>query len=482
MMFQIELPLVLAVTFTVLFLVSRSSVRDSLLVEETYLVAGLVTAAIATSAGIVTALITWMAPDGAMPGIAAALAFYGMIVMPLSVGRLASGPTWLRAALLGASFCFLLLMGCALLLRPCTWRSGCRGLLGAIVGTALFGVLAQQFSHVAEVLLGSTLPAGVVLLGWFLVAAMFIVRGAAAGEAVTWRVGLGVSVVAIAHLLRAAGGDQVASQDIAFYALRLLGLILLLGGLGWHAHQVATRLRIERTEEYQRLHAAACAAERAAEVSAERDHEMRNALAGISGAAYLLGSGPAPLGSGLAQHRDLTAAVQHELARLTALLERPVAAAGERKSTSVSELLTRLIMLRRAGGEQVELETARGLRVKMPAAPLAQVVTNLLVNCARHAPGAPVTVWAGSAAGKGRIEVADAGPGISADAAKGTASGLGLAVSSRLLAEHGGSLRLLPSTPQRPGCTAVIEIPLAAEPAHAPAQPRRGPLIAGATS
>ncbi|MGH3625084.1 MAG: sensor histidine kinase [Sciscionella sp.] len=474
-MFQIELPLVLTVTFTVLFLVSWPPVLDRLPVEETYLLLGLAAAAAASSAGIVAALITRMMPDGTMPGIAAALAFYGMIVMPLSVGRLASGPMWARAALLGAAFCFLLLMGCALLPKVRARTSGCRGLLGAIVGTALFGVFAQLFSDVAARLLGSPLLAGLVLFGWCLVAALFIVRGAVAGDAVTWRVGLGVGVVAIAHLLRVAGSGQVSSQDIAFYSLRLLGLLLLFGALGWHARQVATTLRRERAEEYGRLQAAAFAAERAAEVSAERDHEMRNVLAGISGAAYLLGSGPA-------RQDDLTVAVQQELARLTALLERPGAATGER-STSVPELLTRLVMLRRANGEDVELETARGLRVAMPAAPLAQVVTNLLVNCARYAPGAHVRVRAGGQAGNGWIEVSDTGPGISAEAPKADAgSGLGLAVSSRLLAEHGGSLRLLPSTPHRPGCTAVIEIPLVAEPTPVPAQPRRAPLTAGALS
>jgi two-component system, OmpR family, sensor kinase len=474
-MFQIELPLVLTVTFTVLFLVSWPSVLGRVSVEKTYLLLALATAAAAASAAIVAAMITRMLPDGAMPVIAAALAFYGMVVMPLSVGRLASGSVWARAALLGAAFCFLLLMGCALLPKVRARTSVCRGLIGAVVGTALFGVLAQLFSDVAEMLLGSPLPAVLVLFGWCLVAALFSVRGATAGDAVTWRVGLGVGVMAIAHLLRAAGSGQVSSQDIAFYTLRLLGLLLLLGGLSWHARQVAATLRRERAEEYGRLQAAAVAAERAAEVSAERDHEMRNALAGISGAAYVLGSGPA-------RQDDLTVAVRQELARLTALLERPVAATGER-STSVPELLTRLVMLRRANGEDVELQTVRGLRLAMPAAPLAQVVTNLLVNCARHAQGAHVTVRAGGQAGNGWIEVSDTGPGVSAEAPKaGAGSGLGLAVSSRLLAEHGGSLRLLPSTPHRPGCTAVIEIPLAAEPAPVPAQPRRAPLTAGALS
>jgi two-component system OmpR family sensor kinase len=483
LMFRLELPAVLALTFVLLFLVSWAPIRNLLPEEEIYRLAGLAAAGAAASAGIVAAVTAKISLDRTMHVVASALAFYGLVVMPLSVTKTSpNAPIWLHGALFGASLSFLGLMALAMTERHGTWAIGWRGVAAGFLCTVFSGLLSAQFGSVASALSASEWAGGVTLLGWFALAVLFISRGVLASDSVTWRIGLGLGVIAIAHLLRAAGEGRVISPDVPFFALRLLGLLVLLAALGLYARQVVLDQKAKQTEEYTRLQAATLAAERAAEFSRERDHELRNVVAGLSGAAHLLGSGEPKPGF------DLTAAVAAELKRLSALLERPVTP-GAMGSTPVPELLTRLVMLRRVAGAEMDLEAPGTLRVAMPPEPLAQVVSNLLVNCARYAPGAPVRVRAWSDGVNGSIEIADSGPGIAAaqfeygtgehgTGAHGT--GIGLAVSSRLLAEHGGSLRLVPQTADRRGCTALIEIPLATAPSPSPASARRGVLVPGA--
>jgi two-component system OmpR family sensor kinase len=88
---------------------------------------------------------------------------------------------------------------------------------------------------------------------------------------------------------------------------------------------------------------------------------------------------------------------------------------------------------------------------------VAQVVTNLLANCARHAPGSRIEVRARHDDGFLVVEVYDDGPGAPAGSeetlveegvtgAVTGGSGLGLSVSRRLLAAQGGGMRVLPMT------------------------------------
>lgn len=484
LMFRIELPVVLTLTFALLFLVSWPPIRNLLPQEEVYRLAGLAAAGAAAGSGIVAAVTAKISPDRTMHVVASALAFYGFVVMPLSVTRTSpNAPLWLLGALFGASLSFLVLMSLAMTGRRGSWAIGWRGVALGFACTVVFGALSEWFGPLAAALSGSPWLGGVTVLGWFTLAVLFISRGVLAGDSLTWRIGLGIGVIAIAHLLRVLGSGTVVTPDVPFFALRLLGLLVLLAALGLYARQVIGDQRAKQTEQYSKLRAATLAAEHVAELSRERDHELRNVVAGLSGAAHLLGSDIPKDGY------DLTAAVTAELKRLSALLERPVTE-GAARSTPVPELLTRLVMLRRAAGVEMDLDVPRTLRVAMPPEPLAQVVTNLLVNCARYAPGAPVRVRAWSDGVTGSIEIADSGPGISAvslDAERGDAgygvergSGIGLAVSSRLLAEHGGSLRLLPQTADRCGCTALIEIPLATAATPSQASAPRGALIPGA--
>lgn len=201
---------------------------------------------------------------------------------------------------------------------------------------------------------------------------------------------------------------------------------------------------------------------------AERDHELRNVVAGLSGAARVLadeGIGDSPDG------RRLLVAASAELARLQTML------GGHRveawpAAVAVEPVLRDLALVHRSTGLDLDVDVQGDPTVAIGRDELAQVVTNLLVNCARHAPGARVhlRVHPGGA-GMVRVEVADDGPGLPRGpverlrqrGVRGPGSngdGVGLAIAADLVEGVGGTFRL--TSPGR-GCTAVIEIPAVSE-------------------
>jgi len=103
---------------------------------------------------------------------------------------------------------------------------------------------------------------------------------------------------------------------------------------------------------------------------------------------------------------------------------------------------------------------------------LRQVVTNLVENAHRHAPGTAVVLRAASTTGGGiRLEVEDRGPGLApqeaarafdrfarADRSRSTpSSGLGLAIARSIVELHGGAIRVESAIPH--GCRVVIDLP-----------------------
>jgi two-component system OmpR family sensor kinase len=149
-----------------------------------------------------------------------------------------------------------------------------------------------------------------------------------------------------------------------------------------------------------------------------------------------------------------------------------------RAEYAVEPVLAGLVTLRRSAGVRMKVDVDPGLRAYGDAAVLAQVVTNLLANCDRHAPGAPVAVRGYRAGDRVVVEVRDEGSGLQVelghdllqrgvhDPAAG-GSGLGLHISARLIHREGGELDLR-SVDEPRGCLATVRLP-AADPAVDPA-------------
>jgi signal transduction histidine kinase len=144
------------------------------------------------------------------------------------------------------------------------------------------------------------------------------------------------------------------------------------------------------------------------------------------------------------------------------LLEADGAAVAPRRF-EVAELLE---------GCNATADVPAGLCVRGDPDRLRQVLTNLVDNAHRHAPGTPVVVRARGAPGGGlRLEVEDRGPGLEreeaermfdrfarADRSRSTGgAGLGLAIARSIVELHGGAIHAEPASPR--GCRMVVELP-----------------------
>lgn len=462
---------VVAAAVVTALLLSGGSLGGRLPLQQTWLLLALAAAGTGAAGAGVAALTPRLAGGNGRPhgAVAAALLLHSLVLMPASVVDTGTHPTllWLAVTRLVASCCFVALLATGLVRRPPRWAHGHRGALTAVAAATAGGLLtalAAPGLHPD----GRGLPAIAVAGGALTVALGHLHLGWREGDRLRLRLGLGLAVAVVGQLARMVQGHAVWQADLVSAALRLLGLAIVLVAL------TADFMHRADLVEGRLLDS-----DRLARLTAERDHEMRNVLTGLSGAAYLLRAAGSRLDPG--QQAELGAAVQAELERLRELLARD----GSRPPDDpggheVEPVLRRLVVLRRTVGADVELDADPTLRTTVPASALAQAATNLLANCERHAPGARVRVTARRQGGSILVEVADDGPGLAPGAEQWAlqrgvrdsgagGSGLGLYVSAGLLAEHGGTVRLLPGDPLRPGCTAVLELPAATPHAQAPA-------------
>lgn len=293
-----------------------------------------------------------------------------------------------------------------------------------------------------------------------------------------WRVGLGFALLGVAHVVRISrNGPQATETGLLFSSIRLAAVLLVMWGVLRLAQGALTRIGEEHAAHEEDLRLAEISLARAA----ERDHELRNGLAGLAGATNLLGaerrsSDTAALGT----------AVASELARLDQLLRMPAGAPrSPRDGTyAVEPVLNGLVALRRSSGMDVVSEAEPGLHAQGASTTLAQVVTNLLANAARHAPGSPVRVTARRDGEQVVVLVRDFGPGVPEGdlsfvftrGARGDASpgqGLGLHICRHLLAAEKGTISIAPPDPDEPGCAVTVR--LTAAPARVGRQVADGP-------
>jgi signal transduction histidine kinase len=127
-----------------------------------------------------------------------------------------------------------------------------------------------------------------------------------------------------------------------------------------------------------------------------------------------------------------------------------------------------------AAAERARLAPGQAPRLELPDEPapavldrdrIDQVLANVVDNAYRHGGGREVTLRLSSPVrGRWRVEVADAGPGLSAEARarlfepfspSERGNGLGLAIAREIVQRHGGRLEVSPG----PGCRVVLDLP-----------------------
>ncbi|HET8732482.1 MAG TPA: ATP-binding protein [Anaeromyxobacteraceae bacterium] len=185
-------------------------------------------------------------------------------------------------------------------------------------------------------------------------------------------------------------------------------------------------------------------------------HEIKNPLAGLSGALELLAE---DLASNPRQ-ADVVGEMRHQVARLTHTMESLLSFARpprpRLRDTDVNATLEKVLFLvrqqRRLGDVQVEAELGELPHVLADPDQLEQVFLNICLNgCQAMGPaGGRLTVRSRASDGRVTVDVEDTGPGIPEHVrpnlfkpfftTKREGNGLGLAISARIVAEHGGNI------------------------------------------
>jgi signal transduction histidine kinase len=194
------------------------------------------------------------------------------------------------------------------------------------------------------------------------------------------------------------------------------------------------------------------------EIATGLAHEIKNPLAGLSGALELLAEDLA----GNPRQAEVISEMRHQVDRLTHTMESLLSFARPPKahlrSTDVNATLEKVLFLIRQqcrdGTVAVGSELAEGLpKVLADANQLEQVLLNLCLNGYQAMlPGGGGTLTVRTRPGEGNVavDIADSGPGIPPDlraqvfkpffTTKREGNGLGLAISARIVAEHGGHI------------------------------------------
>ncbi|MEP6865961.1 MAG: ATP-binding protein [Deltaproteobacteria bacterium] len=245
-----------------------------------------------------------------------------------------------------------------------------------------------------------------------------------------------------------------------------------------HDTVIGRVINFQDLTELRRLELHAHRAERLATVgqlAAGIAHEIRNPLASISGSIELLQAAP----QASEDDRTLMQIVNREIQRLNVLIGDLLDYANPRPSEPADFDLGNLVeeTVRVARGEQTEITIATDIDAELvvhaDAAKLRQVVWNLVRNARDAAEGGGKHVWVEAHRREKdvMVSVRDDGPGIPKEivarifdpfvTTKQKGTGLGLATSHAVVAEHGGRIDVETSSA---GTTMIISLPIAAQP------------------
>jgi two-component system, OmpR family, sensor kinase len=210
---------------------------------------------------------------------------------------------------------------------------------------------------------------------------------------------------------------------------------------------------------------------------ADASHELRTPLTSIRGYLQLLRRGMVTVES----RPDVLRRADEEAGRMAALVDDLLYLARlDAEPALHHEPVDLSAVVRDAVADALTLQPARPTELAAPPHcwvrgdrdALRQVMANLLANVRVHTPAtAPVAVRVEVAAGRARVRVSDAGPGLPpeirdrvfqrftrADTSRG-GSGLGLAIVAGIIAAHGGEVGL--DSGDGAGTTVVFSVPTA---------------------
>jgi signal transduction histidine kinase len=185
-------------------------------------------------------------------------------------------------------------------------------------------------------------------------------------------------------------------------------------------------------------------------------HEIKNPLAGLSGALELLAEDL----SGNPRQAEVVGEMRHQVSRLTNTMESLLSFARPAKSklrdTDLNATIDKVLFLvrqqRRLAAIHVDTELDEVPHVLADPSQLEQVFLNICLNaCQAMGPaGGRLTVRSRVTEGRVTVDVEDTGPGIPENVrpnlfkpfftTKREGNGLGLAISARIVAEHGGNI------------------------------------------
>lgn len=471
------LALVIASAFTLSALESQLSLASGAVATMAMLAA-----ATSVAAGFAAEMVARLSEQSSLRRIAAAMMLYGMVVVPTTASGLAA--TTLDTIVVIAIRHTATLLTITLLLlavvpfdRPHPWpirpfrnpATGLRGLLVAAVCSLASGGLAAAFPEAAYLVVRSPILFSCTALLWLNVALTCLVIGVLRRNRMLVWLSFGQLAIVLAHAPRFWSGDSLFYAPPLYSPLlapgmRVLGTTLVLLAVLQVAYRTYQRFHLDQ----ERLAKAEAEAVEARQRLSTQAHELRNALAGLDGAAQVLAMDDP---EGKVDRAALRAALSAELNRMRAMLS-PQSEHTRNDTTRLRSLLKQLVLIRRSNGTAIDLTVDGDPVVAMPQDAVAQVITNILANCERHAPGAHVWVETYRISDTMvRVRIHDDGPGIPPGqeqevirrGVKGSGSvgeGIGLAVCQELVTRHGGRLQIAPADPERPGFTVLIDLPL----------------------
>ena len=195
------------------------------------------------------------------------------------------------------------------------------------------------------------------------------------------------------------------------------------------------------------------------EIATGLAHEIKNPLAGLSGALELLSEDLAAN----PQHAEVVGEMRHQVKRLTHTMESLLSFArppkAKLRSTDVNATLEKVLFLIRQQTRNgvVTVDPGARARTSRPCSPTRRSSS----RCSSTSASTPARRWSpraaarspsarGPARGTSSSRLRDTGPGIPADlraqvfkpffTTKREGNGLGLAISARIVAEHGGHI------------------------------------------